>query len=226
MRCCEHSRGNRRARPWRGSLERCGFRMRDGMASGEAGLRAHCRGLALLAVWLSLGAATSHAAAQVVGAVAALRGSASGQPSDDAPAAMLAVKDQLTRGETVKTGAESRLKIALRDDTTLSLGADTELKLDNVALGAGSESGVTQFSGYVRAVVSRARQRKQFEIQTPSMVAAVRGTECIQNFSEGATQIFVVHGRVEASGKGIYAGYRAQLPSLQGVTFSAITHLT
>jgi hypothetical protein len=183
-------------------------------------VRAYCRGLALLAVWLSLGAGTAHAAGQVVGAIAALRGSATRQPPDGAPASMLAVKDQLTEGETVKTGAESRLKIALRDATTLSLGADTELKLDDVALGAGSNSGVTQFSGYVRAVVGPARQHRQFEIQTPSMVAAVRGTDWIQNFAAGATQIFVVRGRVEASGKGIYAGDSVVLTSGQGVTFS------
>lgn len=180
------------------------------------------RGLALLAVLITLasGEVTAQAAGQVVGAVAALRGSVTGQLPEDGAVVTLAEKDLLTEGETVKTGPDSRLKIALRDGTTLSLGADTELKLDHVALSAGSADSLAQFGGYVRAVVAPVRQHKQFEIQTPSMVAAVRGTDWIQNFASGATQIFVVRGRVEASGKGIYAGDHVVLTSGQGVTFS------
>jgi hypothetical protein len=180
------------------------------------------RGLSFLAVLITLisGAVTTQAAGQVVGTVAALRGSATGQLPEGGPVATLAVKDQLTERETVKTGPDSRLKIALRDGTTLSLGADTELNLDHIALSAGAASSVGQFSGYVRAVVAPVRQHKQFEIQTPSMVAAVRGTDWIQNVAAGATQIFVVRGRVEASGKGIYAGDHVVLTSGQGVTFS------
>ena len=58
------------------------------------------------------------------------------------------------------------------------------------------------------------------------MVAAVRGTECIQNYSASVTQIFVVKGRVQATGTGRYASDRVMLVAGQGVTFSDLVRHT
>jgi hypothetical protein len=163
------------------------------------------------------------AAGEMVAMVSALRGTATGQPGDGGAATPLAVGSGVHQGDVVRTGPDSRMKLLLSDTSTLSLGADTELKLDNLALRPGAREGattLTQFGGYVRAVISPVAATTRFEIHTPSMVAAVRGTDWIQNYSSGETQIFVARGRVLASGTGSYAGDRFLLTAGEGVTFS------
>lgn len=184
-------------------------------------LRASACCIGLLLVPLT-SAASSAAESQVVGVVAALRGSATVRTSGDANAVALAVAAPVHEGDTVLTGADSRLKLALRDGSRLSLGAYTELKIDHLALGpagGGEASKFTQLSGYVRAVVAPVRQPEQFEIQTPSMVAAVRGTDWIENYEAGATQIFVARGKVLATGVGTYTD-QVLVKAGEGVTFS------
>lgn len=170
-----------------------------------------------LIFWHAMAAAQT--APQAIGKVAALRGSATGHASAGAASTPLVVGETLTEGETVDTGPDSRLKLALRDGSVLTLGADAELKLDHLSLGAGATT-FTQTSGYLRAVVAPVRPDAEFEIHTPSMVAAVRGTEWIENYAAGATQLFVRRGRVRASGVGAYAGDSVVLTAGEGVTFS------
>jgi hypothetical protein len=45
----------------------------------------------------------------------------------------LALRNEVREGEVLRTGPGARLKVTLRDDSVLSLGADTELKLDHLA---------------------------------------------------------------------------------------------
>jgi ferric-dicitrate binding protein FerR (iron transport regulator) len=173
-------------------------------------------------IYLGLAPLAAAADAPEIGSVAALRGSASVRTSSDVAAALLAIAALVHEGEIAKTGADSRLKLALRDGSRLSLGADSELMLDRLALGpdsAGAASRFTQLSGYVRAVVEPGKSPDHFEIQTPSMVAAVRGTDWIEHYDAGVTEIFVVRGKVLATGAGRYRD-SVLLTAGEGVSFS------
>ena len=86
-----------------------------------------------MAVLLSSGAGAGSADAQVVGMVTGLFGSASVLRPDGTGPAPLALHNEVHEGDTVRTGPGARLRIALRDDPVLSLGADGELKLDRSA---------------------------------------------------------------------------------------------
>lgn len=122
------------------------------------------------------------AGGDVIGTVAALVGTASVRPADGGGEATLSVNDALREGEVVRTAPDGRLKIALRDGSTLSLGSDTEVKLEHLSLSAGATeqpSLFTQVDGFVRATVAPLHPRAGFEIATPSSVAAVRGTDWI-----------------------------------------------
>jgi ferric-dicitrate binding protein FerR (iron transport regulator) len=146
---------------------------------------------AMLATW----SVATLAAGPAIGTVSALSGSGSGQTDDGGSASA----------------------------STLSLGADSGIKLDHLQVK--SEAGpysttLSLLSGYVRAAVARAKGGFQFKIEAPSMVAAVRGTDWIEQFDSGMTQIFVAQGRVRASGTGKYAGDHVLLKAGQGVTFS------
>jgi hypothetical protein len=112
------------------------------------------------------------------------------------------LRNEVREGEVLRTGPGARLKVTLRDDSVLSLGADTELKLDHLAQSGpagGPGSLFTLAGGFLRTVVGRLRPGSIFEIRSPSMVAAVRGTNWIESYSAGTTEIFVAEGRVLAT---------------------------
>jgi hypothetical protein len=158
----------------------------------------------------------------VVGTVAALRGGATLTQRGATAPANLAVGSELHDGDDIRTGPESRVRLALSDGSSLSLGADTEFKVDHLAVGAPESNGPSKFSlysGFVRAVVAPVNTAPGFEIQTPSMVAAVRGTDWIENYVDNASEIFVVRGRVLTSGVTSQAADQIELSAGEGVSF-------
>jgi hypothetical protein len=135
--------------------------------------------------------------------VTGLLGSASVQRVDGTGPAPLALRSEVHEGDTVRTGKGARLRIALRDDSILSLGADGELRLDHLAQSARSGTRGSLFTlalGYLRAVVGHLQRDSLFQIRSPSMVAAVRGTDWIESYAAGKTELFVANGRVLATG--------------------------
>ena len=111
----------------------------------------------------------------------------------------LSERDTLREGQIVRTLMGSRLRVRLMDGSTLSLGEATELRLDHLARergGASRFSVFTLFEGYLRTVVAPLRSESAFEVQTPSMVAAVRGTEWVQRHRNLRTELLVERGSV------------------------------
>src|SRR5215469_15527774 len=148
------------------------------------------------------GVIPSRAGAQVIGKITGLVGSATVQHAGGAGAEPLVLNEEVHQGEILHTGPGARLRVTLRDASVLSLGADTELKLDHVALGAPPSDPGSLFTlagGFLRAAVGRLRPGSLFEIHSPSMVAAVRGTNWIESYSAGTTELFVDEGRVLAT---------------------------
>jgi hypothetical protein len=171
----------------------------------------------LLVLFIGIGGA--EAAGPVIGTVQSLRGTATVR-SSDSPEAPLAVSADVHQGETVRTGAESRLKLLLRDGSTLALGSETELELDSLAMTPGSISLFVQLSGFVHAAIEPLRPGTQFLLRTPSMIAAVRGTEWIQNYEDGKTEIIVTKGHVQASSPLGRSNDRVALTPGEGVAFT------
>jgi ferric-dicitrate binding protein FerR (iron transport regulator) len=139
------------------------------------------------------------AAGQVVGMVTGLVGSASVERAGGAAPTPLALRSEVHEGDTVRTGPGARLRIALRDQSVLSLGADGELKLDRLARVSQSPAAGSLLSlaiGYLRAVIGRLQPDSVFQIRSPSMVAAVRGTDWIESYAAGKTELFVAAGQV------------------------------
>jgi hypothetical protein len=150
---------------------------------------------------LLIGTTPVRAGAQVIGIVTGLSGAATVQRAGER-LEPLALSKEIDQGDILRTGPGARLRVTLHDSSVLSLGADTELKLDHLALSAPSSdlgSLFTLASGFLRAAVGRLRPDSLFEIHSPSMVAAVRGTDWIESYSFGTTELFVAEGRVLAT---------------------------
>lgn len=134
-------------------------------------------GAALLA--LALGGAT--ASAEPVGFVASIQGEVEIQPGGAASWTAASVDAEVSIGDTLRTGLDSAIKIVLVDDTTLSLGEDTELVLDSFVVGEAATREISvlrHLKGQIRTRVGEAfGGTTRVEIHTPTAVMGVKGTE-------------------------------------------------
>lgn len=120
-------------------------------------------------------------AEDAVGWVSALEGTAEVLRASGGDWAPLAPADALAQGDQVRTQADSRMKILLRDDSVLTLGESSQLRLDEQVAGAAPQSTFSLFVGRIRAIATEryGAAGARFEVKTPTAVAGVRGTEFV-----------------------------------------------
>jgi hypothetical protein len=90
----------------------------------------------------------------------------------------ISVGDEIFRDETVRTAADSDAKFVLRDDTNLSLGPGSTLKLDRAVFSGETNVGnvaVKLTSGAFRFVTGNST-KESYKIVTPLATIGVRGT--------------------------------------------------
>jgi hypothetical protein len=102
-----------------------------------------------------------------------------------------AVQDQdVSVGDTIRTGLDSQAKIILVDDTTLSIDEDTEITIQSLHVGAAAtqdRSIITQTRGRLRTVVGSAfGGQTRMEVHTPTAVVGVKGTDLTTEKDEEA----------------------------------------
>ncbi|HEV7878616.1 FecR family protein [Bradyrhizobium sp.] len=131
-----------------------------------------------IAWMLALGICGSFAPAdaqQRIGRAAVVRNDV----SQIAPRVMkISVGDEIFRDETVRTAADSDAKFVLRDDTNLSLGPGSTLKLDRAVFSGETNVGdvaVKLTSGAFRFVTGSST-KESYKIVTPLATIGVRGT--------------------------------------------------
>jgi len=111
-------------------------------------------------------------------------------------------------GDHLRTGVGDQAKVVLADDSVLQLAPDTEVALDKQVFDPTAqrfESLLKLARGKVRSWVSDYYREPgaRFEVETPTAIAGVRGTEFIAFYNEGAalTEIVGMVDRVEVAGK-------------------------
>ncbi|MGH6945415.1 MAG: FecR family protein, partial [Geminicoccaceae bacterium] len=156
------------------------------------GLTRGWRGRLALVVWVLGAVLWAHPVgaqgARPVGHVAELVGEAlvfgSGQ-SDPRP---LAVGSKLFEGELVATQAGAKARLEFVDGSVLTLGENTDLALDWFlhAPDLGTRNVVLRVSaGILRSLVQLVVPHSEFEVETTTAVASVRGTEWIAQATPG-----------------------------------------
>lgn len=89
------------------------------------------------------------------------------------------VDQQLASGDKVRTGEGGQVVLTYDDGSTTELSANTEFAVQTLTKDSANEqleSIVAILEGRVRAQVTPLKEGSKFEIETPVMVAAVRGT--------------------------------------------------
>ena len=133
---------------------------------------------AIVLVSVPLGMIAS--AASPIGLVKVTEGTAVVQRGDATLRAQVGLA--LQEGDVLRTGAGGRMGVVLRDDTRLSLGPETEIRIDqfvfepakdHLALVLKMARGIMAFVSGNIAKLSRDRVR----IETPVAILGVRGTQ-------------------------------------------------
>jgi hypothetical protein len=169
--------------------------------------------LALLSA--AFGAVPSAGAATAIGKVTRLHGDARG--TVEGISRPIAADDAVYLDESVVTGADGRLEVALDDDTVLTVGERASLKLDAFVYRADASVVKVSIAGAFRFVSGKlAGSARDAAITAPFAVIAVRGTDVWGGPIDGAFGVFLFEGAVSVTN----AGGTADLTAAgQGVNF-------
>jgi hypothetical protein len=125
----------------------------------------------------------------------------------------------LAAGSQVKTASESQALLTFFEGSTVRLGADTELEIEQANRVDNQYTAIVlkQYLGQTWSIVVKLTDpRSKYEIHTPSAVAMVRGTQFVTTVNDdGNTQVQVNEGVVAVEGSGnevsVPAGYNVQV---------------
>jgi FecR protein len=118
--------------------------------------------------------ATTSAAEGPIGVAAVVRNTVS---QLEPQVTRIAKGDEVVRNELVRTAADSDARFVLRDDTNLSLGPGSTLRLDRTVFDdpKAGDIAIKLTSGAFRFVTGHS-EKEAYEIKTPIATMAVRGT--------------------------------------------------
>lgn len=152
-------------------------------------------------------AAQGTATAAEVATVAAVVGGAELQRAGGGDWQLVVVGSALFAGDRVRTRPTSRLKLVFQDDSLVDVGPGTELLIESQAFDPATRqyrSTLRLAFGKLRALVSEyySAPRARYEIETPTAVAGVRGTEFVVVYDQTAehTDIVGIDGEVQVEG--------------------------
>lgn len=115
----------------------------------------------------------------------------------------LKVGERLPQGTLITTGQNSQVVIQFADGSTSQLNADAQLLLDNLSLYSGGvmvDTKVSLQQGQLETHANPGHQHQtNMQVQTPSAIAAVRGTKFRVRASDDATVQETLEGGVDLS---------------------------
>lgn len=106
------------------------------------------------------------------------------------------------KGDTILTGKDGKLTMSLGTDKEAVIGANTTLTVSELVKSASAMGGKTSISLSKGSVLIKIKQKldgdSRFQIETPTAIMGVMGTEFTVSVEEGETYVGVFEGKVEA----------------------------
>jgi len=133
-------------------------------------------------------AKSNQAAANQVGQVATLQGSATVTRVNAATAIALQVNSPIFKNDTLETGANSSLGVTFDDETTFSLSANTRIVVNEFVYQEAGNTNAASFSvaiGTAAFVASLVAKTGDMKITTPIATLGIRGTTGVVDVPAG-----------------------------------------
>jgi hypothetical protein len=127
------------------------------------------------------------AAADAIGSVASLQGSATVTRGNTNGA--LKVDDDIFRGDIIQTASNATLGITLDDDTTFTMGGNARMVMDEFLYQSGGKPAATYnvVRGTLAFVAGQVARTGDMSIATPTATIGIRGTTGVVEVPEGVT---------------------------------------
>ncbi len=143
-------------------------------------------------------------AGEAVGFIASVTGTVEILPAGQKSWTAAGLDGDVQLDDTIRTGENSAIKLLMNDDTTLSIGAETELVLDSFAVGHAApekRSVIRLMRGHIRAWIGEIfGGPSRVEMHTPTAVIGVKGTAydvwVEEKNGEFSTLVCVTHGAI------------------------------
>ncbi len=141
----------------------------------------------------------THAREAAMGKVASMQGTVAIQRAKQTTWLQARKHTEIFFGDIIQTGEGSEAVISLVDDSIMRVRANSKIVLNTRISPVEKKSSVLLFFGRLWSKVSRkALRKKVFEVQTPTAVCGVRGTDFeIAAYEDGTMLVQVVSGEVE-----------------------------
>ncbi|TGK33412.1 iron dicitrate transport regulator FecR [Leptospira gomenensis] len=107
--------------------------------------------------------------------------------------------DLLNEADVILTGAGGAVDIGLTDSSVIRVKENSRLILKELRENNGSQIRMNLAAGRLLNVVEKERKGSNYFVETPSAVAAVRGTSFEVSASEEESVVFVAEGAVEVT---------------------------
>ncbi len=144
------------------------------------------------------------AAAQPIGHIDALDGSASAVRADGTRVS-LEKGDPVFQGDVIETGGDaSAVRLLFADKTVFALGPDARLALDEMVFDSASQEGSIQFSILKGVFIFASGQiaktdNTDMTVTTPVATIGIRGTEVAGRVADGDSQFTIIDGAIEVT---------------------------
>lgn len=159
----------------------------------------------LVSVLIFAGTVSSLFSQEAIGKVIALEGKVEAKSEGSQSWRVLNLKDDVYEKDTIKTGEDSQVEIFFVDETTVSIGPETTIKIEKLMCSPAKnyrEGNFELIMGKARFDVGRLFSKDStFEVRTPTAVAGVKSTRFIvwvTSSSELMTRLAVIKGIVAA----------------------------
>ena len=160
--------------------------------------------IAALVAWLVVGAGDARAA-DAAGAFVGVEGAV--EVSRDGRTFVVKVGDPVHVGDEIHTGRPGQARVAFRDRSTINLGDDSTLVIDENVFSPDDGT----FKSYMRLLKGRVRSlvteyygtdSASYEIETATAVSGVRGTEFVVSYDDVAarTDVIGLSGKIRVHG--------------------------
>jgi hypothetical protein len=118
------------------------------------------------------------------------------------------VNTQLRAGDRIRTADNSSAVITFFEGSTTELKPNTEIGITELIIEVGPESTTVSLEQIIGTTINRVQKlvdtASSYEIETPSAVAAVRGTEYeVAVMSDSTTTVVVTEGSVLVTAQGV-----------------------